>query len=80
MARGGRAHAGKVPAAAATRPHIAASRGRRTFRMPKNWEFVLAAYLIWGGAFAVYLGFLVRRGRQLSRALRQLGERGEPQG
>ena len=41
--------------------------------MPKNWEFVLAAYLLWGGTFGVYVAVLIRKSRHAARALRQLG-------
>ena len=45
--------------------------------MPKNWEFVLAAYLIWGTAVAVYIVWLAAKRRGVERALRQLRQRAD---
>ena len=44
--------------------------------MPKNWEFVLAAYLIWTATFGVYVAMLIHKSRRAGQALRQLGSRG----
>ena len=40
--------------------------------MPKNFEYVFAAYGIWVAAFGVYFTHLLRRSRQLSRSLSAL--------
>ena len=41
--------------------------------MPKNYEFVLAAYLIWVVTMAGYLIWLRRRDRANRKALERLG-------
>ena len=41
--------------------------------MPKHWEFVLAAYFLWAGVFAVYWIHLVRKSRMLARSLERMG-------
>ena len=40
--------------------------------MPKHFEFVLAAYVIWVVVFAVYLLFLYRKARMAERALERM--------
>jgi len=41
--------------------------------MPKNYEYVLAAYLIWTVTFLAYLIWLRRRDRTNRQALERLG-------
>ena len=50
--------------------------------MPKNFEYVFAAYGIWVVAFGVYFIHLLRRSRQLSRSLAALrsGKSSQPSG
>ena len=45
--------------------------------MPKHFEYVLAAYGIWVGAFAAYLAYLRRASRVARQALQRMsgGER-----
>ena len=40
--------------------------------MPQHFEFVFAAYGVWGVTFALYMAWLFRRNRQVERALRRL--------
>jgi len=40
--------------------------------MPKNFEYVFAAYGIWVVAFSVYFTHMFRRSRQLARSLSTL--------
>ena len=37
--------------------------------MPKNFEYVFAAYGIWLGVFAIYFTHLYRKFRQITRSL-----------
>ena len=41
--------------------------------MPKNFEFVFAAYGIWVVTFAVYLVYLRHKARSAQQALRRMG-------
>ena len=41
--------------------------------MPKNFEFVFAAYGIWVAVFAVYLLYLRRKAVVARRALQRMG-------
>jgi hypothetical protein len=41
--------------------------------MPKNFEFVLAAYGLWAAVFAVYLLYLRRKAGAARRALQRMG-------
>ena len=40
--------------------------------MPANWEYVLAAYAIWGVTFLAYILYLAHRFREAGKALRRL--------
>lgn len=44
--------------------------------MPKHYEFVLAAYLIWVGVFALYFFTLHRKSRNTRKALDRLSGTG----
>jgi hypothetical protein len=46
--------------------------GRGEIVMPTNWEYVLAAYGIWGAVFTAYIIRLAWRTRAVSRTLRRL--------
>jgi len=42
--------------------------------MPKNFEFVIAAYGIWVVSFSVYFYLLMRRSRRLRAALERMAQ------
>ena len=46
--------------------------------MPKYFEFVLSAYLIWFGVFAIYFLILFRRSRRNRAALERLSRQPSP--
>ena len=40
--------------------------------MPDHWEYVVAAYGLWGAVFGGYLVYLARKSRALERALARI--------